>query len=444
MMDSFLKFFRKRIKLNNFLTVLILLTALFCLVGNCNAEGGGEQVNARKKDWKNESRLKFQKFAREISSRDLEKLKIELITVTPGPTVTTAFGHSALRVKLGKNYGPTDFFVDFGQYEENIWFLINFFKGNARFYVNTLPFQSAYEEVDSSGRGLLVTRLKLTPEEKRKLLDETLVFLEDDKGYEYNNYTSNCVTYISALIQKATGRKLALKPERFKDKAWQGKTWRERVTPYSDQLIWLRINEKLLFDHVTDKKRGLDEYHFLPNDLQYMVEDMGLAERPPRVLILHRFPPPSGGDFFGALALLVMSFVILSSLPFKIFEGFRNGGRKIFALWSGIPGIVVFLVWGFTTFDFMDETLMVLVSVPLDLILFKDPEKTRHPAFLFYYAILRILMLCAALVLMLTVYDQRIESSLSFAFLFFGFYAYHLRLYLKNSPPVGEAKTDGV
>lgn len=213
-----------------------------------------------KESWRKESFQYFLKMVPSLSENQIKSAKVQLVTVSPGITVTTAFGHSAIRVILGKEFSKEDFYIDFGEYEPSISFLYSLLKGNAKFFVNVLPMESAHNAWDSSGRGMLVSDLNLNAEQKKKFFQTVLKKIEDNKeGYEYNNFTNNCVTFSRDLLGEAFGKRIELKE--VSDKT---NTWRKRVLPYSNQIVWLRINEKLLFDRDTDKIRDKHDLIYLP------------------------------------------------------------------------------------------------------------------------------------------------------------------------------------
>ncbi len=62
---------------------------------------------------------RFISFVNSLTPTELAELKIQLITVDSLPSVTTAFGHSALRVYLGKQFEDKDYYIDFGEYDES-------------------------------------------------------------------------------------------------------------------------------------------------------------------------------------------------------------------------------------------------------------------------------------------------------------------------------------
>ena len=99
-------------------------------------------------------------------------------------------------------------------------------------------------------------------------------------------------------------------------------------------------------------------------------------------------------------------------------------GEILFGIVSGFGGLFALLVWLFTSFPFMNETIMVLVFTPIDfyLIAKKKPDFKIHMGII----ALRLLMLVLALVFRFTIYKQNIDTALFFAIFFYALYAFNV------------------
>ncbi len=363
-----------------------------------------------------QNKEKFISFVNSLTSQQLAELKIQLITVDTLPSVTTAFGHSALRVYLGKQFEDKDFYIDFGEYDESAGFIWRFLKGEAKFYITVKTMAASYTMWDTTGRGMYSSEFILDENQKKAFLKNILEFIEKYKdGYEYDNFSGNCVTYIRDLIGATYGSPLKLETETNK------RTWRSRVIPYSNKIFWLRIEEKLLLDHDTDKERNPTELIYLPYDLLSSVEDGKLVKDKE---MLHRNfwkMAPESFDFLGNLMFIVLLFIIVGQIPVYFKPMIDRKGEILFGIISGFGGLFALLVWLFTSFPFMNETIMILVFTPIDfyLIAKKKPQFKIHMGVIG----LRLLMLILALVFRLTLYKQSIDTALFFTMLFYVLYA---------------------
>lgn len=363
-----------------------------------------------------ENKERFISFVNSLSQKDLQDLKIQLITVDIHPTVTTAFGHSALRVFLGKQYEDKDFYIDFGEYDESAGFIWRFLKGEAKFFITVKAMALAYTEWDKTGRGMYASEFKLDENQKKVFLKNILSFIEKYKdGYEYNNFSGNCVTYIRDLIGDTYGFPLKLETETNK------RTWRARVIPYSNRIFWLRMEEKLLLDHDTDKVRNPTELIYLPYDLLASVEDAKIVKDKE---VLHRDfwrLPPESFDFLGNLMFILLVFIIVGQIPVYFKPMIDRKGEILFGLISGLGGLFALLVRVFTSFPFMDETIMVFVFSPIDFYLISK----KKPSFKIHMGIitLRLVMILVAIIFRFTLYKQSIDTALFFTAIFYILYA---------------------
>jgi hypothetical protein len=363
-----------------------------------------------------QNKEKFISFVNSLTPQQLAEVKIQLITVDTLPSVTTAFGHSALRVYMGKQFEDKDFYIDFGEYDESAGFIWRFLKGEAKFYITVKTMAASYTMWDTTGRGMYSSEFILDENQKKAFLKNIIDFIEKYKdGYEYNNFSGNCVTYIRDLIGATYGSPLKLETETNK------RTWRSRVIPYSNKIFWLRIEEKLLLDHDTDKERNPTELIYLPYDLLSSVEDGKLVKDKE---MLHRNfwkMAPDSFDFLGNMMFIILVFIIVGQIPVYFKPMIDRKGEILFGIISGFGGLFALLVWLFTSFPFMNETIMILVFTPIDFFLIsrKKPEYKIHMGIIG----IRLLMLILALVFRFTLYKQSIDTALFFTMLFYVLYA---------------------
>ncbi|MCE9599460.1 MAG: DUF4105 domain-containing protein [Spirochaetia bacterium] len=359
--------------------------------------------------WRDESKNSFLAIA---ARPPFGNLRVQLVTVTPGLTVTTAFGHSALRVTRGADLAAEDFYVDFGEYDPSMSFLWRFLRGHARFTVNILPMRSAYEAWDASGRGMFVSDLILTENEKAQLLAHIVENVgKNAEGYEYHNFKNNCVTFMRDMISNAKGKKVSLPDSAIEKK----NTWRTRVLDYSNENVWLRIHEKLLFDYTTDQVRDGHTLIYLPDDLKLALETAGWVGKPVEVIRDRTFHPPKNRDIFGTVGILFMFLVLIAMLPVPALKRFQSKGIRAFAVFSGLGGLLAFLVFAVTSFDFMSHNVTWLALCPVDFALWTYKPSARW----FYFAVTRLSMAILALLLTLTVVPQTLTVILAFSISFF-------------------------
>lgn len=358
-------------------------------------------------------------FLQGLNPKQLSDVHFQLVTVTPAHTVTTAFGHSALRVYSGKQFDKTDFYIDFGEYDESPGFVWRFLKGEALFFVKIRTMANAYTFWDTTGRGIYTSEFILDDTQKMKFANAILKVMSDKKnGYEYDNFESNCVTFIRDIIGDVYGKALALETDANKS------TWRARLLPYSQTIFWLRFCEKLLLDHDTDIQRDSNKIIYLPYDLLFAVEDAKITKE--KEMVHPDFlKMPESFDLLGNFVFALFVGIVLSQIPGYLKKRFSNLGTKVFGFISIVAGAFTLLVLLLTSFPFMNDTIMILVFTPIDYILWKK-DKFSDATFK-KYVYLRLGMLSLAFLLRISILPQSIDAALFFTFVYFGLIFYNLQ-----------------
>jgi hypothetical protein len=363
-------------------------------------------------DWKLQTEKRFFQILEAPSPNQLESMKVELWTVQPGVTLTTAFGHSAIRVYFNKEYDENDYYLEFGMYDPSVAFIISVLKGDAVYKVNVIPTEVAYTAWDSSGRGVHSIVFNLEPAQKEKLLKEILdVYQKNKDGYLYHNFTNNCVTFIRDILSNSLQQKLG-----YKYREEKRDTWRERVIPYSSSIVWLNFSEVLLFDRDTDIQRDEYELTYLPDDLEKAVENSNLSFEKKEVLP-HRWPPqPNNGH---VLWIIIFLTILALSLPYQPLRKYEYIANKLFSIVSTLGGTYSLLIVSTTSFDFMDNSITWLVLNPIDIIFFKEYDKLNNKKVFWYLFIFRIFLLVTALALEFTYFPQSIGNLLFLSIYFY-------------------------
>ncbi len=383
------------------------IVIVFCIVFFNSATFSQSEL-----DWKLQTEKRFFQILEAPSSAQIDSMKVELWTVQPGVTLTTAFGHSAIRIYFNKEYDENDYYLEFGMYDPTVEFIISVLKGNAIYKVNVIPSEVAYNSWDSSGRGVQSIVFNLNTSQKEKLLKEISdVYKKNKNGYLYHNFTNNCVTFIRDILSNSLDHKFA-----FKYLEEKRDTWRERVVPYSSSIVWLNFSEVLLFDRDTDIQRDEYELTFLPDDLEKAVENSNLSIEKKEVLP-HRWPPqPNNGR---VLWILIFLTIIALSIPFEPIKKVEYVANKLFSIISTIGGSYSLGIVSTTSFDFMNNSITWLVVNPIDIIFFKEYDKVKNKKVFWYLFFFRVFLLVTALVLEFTTYPQSIGNLLFLSIYFY-------------------------
>lgn len=381
-------------------------------------------------NWKDKYSDSFLKLLDSELSKSSSSASIELWTVSPGLTITTAFGHTALRIYWGKEYSENDYYVDFGVYDESPDFFWRFLKGEAKFFINIVPTESAYQTWDASGRGVVVTKLNFTSEQKIQFFQSLNKTISKYKsGYYYENFTQNCVTFIRDILSETQGKRLEL-PNLDSN----NNTWRERVTKYSNRIFWLNINETLLFDNDTDKARDANEIIYIPNDLLSSLESSNIKIENFQ-LIKERILLDDGKS--GGIWKILFLTIILFSIPVPFLSQYSRISEFLFGFISTFSSIFTLMVFLFTSFSFMNETISWLIYSPLDFIFLKGNKSIINNKI--YNTIFKIRFVSLIFIILLNVFyiHQDIYNIATLSIVFYILYIYKYKISLlgalKNS-----------
>ena len=120
------------------------------------------------------------------AAQDSSRIKISLLTCTPGEELYSTFGHSALRV-IDSN-SVTDHVYNFGTFNfDDPGFYLKFVRGQLKYYVNVEDFQDFKFGYITENRGITEQDLNLTAAEKiiihRALIEN---IKEENKFYMYD------------------------------------------------------------------------------------------------------------------------------------------------------------------------------------------------------------------------------------------------------------------
>ena len=191
-----------------------------------------------------------------------------LITCGPGNDYYLAFGHTAIRVcdpangiDRVYNYGTFDFDTP------NLYW--NFIRGYLNYCVSASSYRNFVAVYSYEGRSLSEQRLRLTPDECRRLFDA----LEDNcrpenRFYLYDFFRDNCATRARDMIANALEDRTVF-AERTSD---TNLTFRQMIYPYVSRLKWWQFGVDMLLGMRCDRPLSTKQYTFIPFDLAHQLD----------------------------------------------------------------------------------------------------------------------------------------------------------------------------
>ncbi len=271
-----------------------------------------------------------------LQAQDSSRLRISLLTCTPGDELYSTFGHSALRVT--DSTGMQDIVFNYGTFNfDEPDFYMQFVRGKLRYFVSTAYFSEFRDEYRATRRGITEQVLQLSGEEKlaiwRYLLNN---IREENKYYQYDFLFDNCTTRLRDIIV----RHLRVKPV-FTPIVPEGTTYRNAIHACLQRgdKCWSQLGIDILLGAPTDGQMTAYSAQFLPDNLMAALDSSNHHNRLVAAKSsLYPFTAvPVSPSWLNPLLVfsLLLLFIILLDLSRK---------RRAAAFLYGFDGLLFFLV----------------------------------------------------------------------------------------------------
>jgi Domain of unknown function (DUF4105) len=205
----------------------------------------------------------------QIFSLAQSRIRISLLTCTPGEELNETFGHSALRV-IDSN-SVTDHVYNYGTFDfEDKNFYLKFIKGKLKYFVNIDQYQEFIFFYQQSNRGITEQVLNLSLQEKENIYHALIENVkEENKYYQYDFFLDNCTTRLRDIIEKYKLPKPllpAVMPTNF--------TFRNAIHQYLDDnnKTWSKLGIDILLGAKTDAIMTVEQQKFLPENLMQALD----------------------------------------------------------------------------------------------------------------------------------------------------------------------------
>jgi hypothetical protein len=303
--------------------------------------------------------------------RAAEPPEVSVLTFQPGEIYWQRYGHNALLVRedgLARvyNYGIFDF------QQRN--FALNFARGRMTYRLAEERFEQTLWQYRQEGRGVLEQRLRLRPEQARRLAD----FLAwnarpENADYRYDYFTDNCSTKLrdalDAALDGALQAQLRGQPT--------GVSYRQEAARMMQGLPAVQLLTDALLGRGADQPIDRWQRSFLPEVLmtalrEVTVDDLPLVLRERQWVENGAFSTPSTPPsrvLPMALAGLALAALLLLDLRARRRAWPGRALAVLVSLVFGLAGTVLALGWLFTDHVVMAANLHLLLLSPLSLLL---------------------------------------------------------------------------
>jgi Domain of unknown function (DUF4105) len=297
------------------------------------------------------------------------RLRISLLTCTPGQELNETFGHSAIRV-IDSN-SVTDHVYNYGTFDfEDKNFYVKFIKGKLRYFVNIDQFQEFAFFYQQYNRGITEQVLNLSAQEKQNIYYALIENAkEENKYYQYDFFLDNCTTRLRDIIKKyynPTPALPAVMPTSY--------TFRNAIHQYLDDnnQYWSKLGIDILLGAKTDAVMTTEQQEFLPDNLMHALDSATNTKVVSTSQQLYIFNSTKNkSSFFTPLFLssAILLFFILLSL-FK-----NNFSRKLLKFFDvllfvlvGALGILLLFMWFGTDHIMTKNNYNLLWASPLFIV----------------------------------------------------------------------------
>ena len=193
------------------------------------------------------------------------KLRVSLLTCSPGQELYSTFGHSALRIIDSSTY--RDVIYNYGTFDfDDPAFYSKFTRGKLLYFVSVDLFENFLKEYQYEQRGITEQVLDLSCTEKQKLataLNENAK--EENKYYKYDFTIDNCTTRLRDIVFKNANETVIIHDIRPNKNI----TFRDLIHEYLNKShqYWSKFGIDVLLGMPLDKRLTNTEAMFLPDYL---------------------------------------------------------------------------------------------------------------------------------------------------------------------------------
>ena len=337
----------------------------------------------------------------QISSADAQdssRIRISLLTCTPGQELYSTFGHSALRV-IDSN-SVTDHVYNFGTFNfDDPGFYIKFVRGQLRYYVNVEEFEDFKFGYITENRGITEQILIFSTEEKialhRALIEN---IKEENKFYMYDFFFDNCTTRLRDLIVKYHQPKPflpAVMPIKY--------TFRNAIHQYLDtnNMLWSKFGIDILLGAPTDAVMTIPQQQFLPENLMNALDstnNTNIVSSSKNLYVLGEFKYKN--TFFTPLFLftsLLLFFVFLSLFKNYTTQNILRFFDSLLFFMVGLLGILLVFMWVGTDHIMTKNNYNLLWAWPVHIVyaFFIKANNKKARMFSLFVCIFLVLLLCS-------------------------------------------------
>jgi hypothetical protein len=306
-----------------------------------------------------------------FAQTDSCRLRISLLTCSPGEELYSTFGHTAIRVTDSTR--GSDIVYNYGTFDDrDPNFYTKFTKGIMLYALSSYSFQEFLQEYTSEKRGVIEQVLALTCAEKQNLYNALQQnALEQNRYYYYYFHNDNCTTRARDMVAQKTGASVVFKNILPADHP----TYRQLIHTYLDKggQYWSKLGIDICLGSTFDKKVTNEQSMFLPDYLMKGFDSATANNHPlvsqkqvvlPVATVEQTSPWFTPVVFFSALLVIV---ILLSFSKSMWAQRTLNVFDCIFFLFVGLFGVLIVTLWAIRVDTVCRNNFNVLWALPTHL-----------------------------------------------------------------------------
>lgn len=294
------------------------------------------------------------------------KLKISIITCSPGGELYATFGHTAIRVV--DSIAQTDSIYNYGTFDFNDPnFYEKFVLGKLNYFLSTEDTYSFLYNYSQENRSVWEQELILTTEEKKIIQQFLITNLQGNKKfYKYDFLFDNCTSRVRDILSKHANISFS------KTVVAPNKTFRNLIHVYLDSagMCWSKLGIDLLLGSKIDKAASANETNFLPQVLMQNLTNETQLIAPTFTLFKANKVETSSGKyvptFYFTVILSMLIFISFIKQKWALLTYKILSSLLLYA--TGLVGLLLLFMWFFTNHQSCANNYNLLWALPTNFI----------------------------------------------------------------------------
>jgi len=302
-------------------------------------------------------------------AQDSSRIRISLLTCTPGDELYSTFGHSALR--LTDSNSVTDLVYNYGTFNfDEKDFYLKFIQGRLKYFLSIEDFQDFKNDYIADHRGITEQVLNFSAEEKiavRGALIENLK--EENRYYLYDFFLDNCTTRLRDIIVQHHHPAAILQPVMPVNYSF-----RDALHQYLNKgsMPWSRLGIDILLGASADEKMTAAQQEFLPDNLMHGLNNVRNTGMVSSVQDIYSIVPRGNKKVvfspFVIFCCLFLLFVLLSISKNNAAKRILSGFDSFLFFAVGLLGALLLTVWLITDFPMLKNNYNLLWAWPIHIV----------------------------------------------------------------------------